>query len=183
MARRVNKRFLIVLTVVVVGGGAAAVAAQKLLWGRDPKPLIDEGDRAMAAGDYETAVERYRRAAGRKMGDPTILDRLGDAWNARAGESVEFLSNARGAWNSAVASDASYAPALQKLLDSFVEQAEVYPADNPAYVQIRDYATKLLALDSGNKRATAYLHLATVKPWLANVPTSTAEVDKSVQAQ
>ncbi len=124
MATRVNKHFLIVISSVIVGLGVVAFAGAKL-FNKDATSLIASGDASMANKDAQQAILYYKKAVGKQPSNPEILIKLGDAYNSIAGESIEYLGQARGAWSSALTLNAAYIPALERLTDSFAEQVQL----------------------------------------------------------
>ena len=65
MARRLNKKVLVVVLGVLVAGGGAVLGTKLLGRGAiDGKKLEAQGDAAFAKADYNEALLDYRRAQG-----------------------------------------------------------------------------------------------------------------------
>src|SRR5205085_11615485 len=86
MARRVNTRFLIILTVVIVGLGGAALVVSRLKSHPNAHAHLNAGERLLKEGNYEAATGEYANAV---RADPTNKElhvKLGDVANQRTGE-------------------------------------------------------------------------------------------------
>src|SRR6476469_7126392 len=105
MAKRVNTRFLIVLTSVFACLLSAAVIAKFTLIRPNAGASEAAGDRLFQEGDYKQAIERYRFAIGGVKNPAPLLVKIGDALNRMVADDPENLANARGTWTSALAHD------------------------------------------------------------------------------
>ena len=170
MAKRVNTRFLIVLTAVFACLIAAAVVAKYTVLRKDPRANEAAGDQHFKNGEYKQAIERYRFAiAGNKKPAP-LLVKLGDVLNVMVADDPENLNNARAAWSQAMASDPNHEPALQRLLDSYWEESELYPSRNDLYPRIYETAKRLAELRPGDTKVLTKRDIAGVRPWLNELP-------------
>ncbi len=180
MARRVNKRFLLILTIVVVGGLSILAGGAYYLMRPKPEKYIEAGDKFMAEKDYKAARDNYGQAYSLSK-DPLILVKFGDAMTQLAVSDPTLINQDVGAWRQALEIDPNCEPALRRLMNAYEDVAELSPrAEN--FQLLRDTATKLAAVDPGNTKAAALKHLATIQAWLAGVQTDPRVVDDNVKA-
>lgn len=188
MAKRVNKKFLIIITVAVCAFAGVALALNLLVFRRDAQSYITAGDRHMESRQYVEAVESYRRALSRDQSNVEILTKLGDAYNEMAGEDAENLGRARQAWMGALTLEPRYVPALTRILDSRWDYLQIAPGAVDEYAATRETAGILLdSLPESAKKerltASTRLHLATLLPWVRqNVPMSRQQIEQSIKA-
>src|SRR6186997_470267 len=116
MAKRVNTRFLIILTAVFACLIAAAVVAKVTVFRKDPKANEAAGDKEVQDGQYKKAIEYYRFAIAASKNANALLVKTGDTFNLMVADDPANLANARNAWSQALANDPKYEPALQRLL-------------------------------------------------------------------
>lgn len=182
MAKRVNKKFLIVLTVLVAVLGLGAFTAARVLRKKNPDRYRQLAEQAEREGDLKRARDQYRIAYAADPTNKQVLVALGDVYDRLAGEDLENLRQARIAWNAALQIDPKYAPALQRVLDTDWAQTELPGGGAPElYQHIREVAGRLAAADPANAaKAQARAHLATVRAWARGYPTQPGEVDKAV---
>src|SRR2546421_12483955 len=105
MAKRVNTRFLIVLTAVFACLIAAAVLAKVTVFRKDPKAHEVAGDNAVKEGQYKKAIEYYRYAIAASKNANDVLVKAGDTFNLMVSDDPQNLFNARAMWNQALAND------------------------------------------------------------------------------
>src|SRR5256885_14355162 len=98
MAKRVNTRFLIILTVAVGVALAAAASAHYVFFRKDPAAQARAGDALMQEGKPKEALERYKFAIAHKPADKELLVKVGDAYNALVVDDAQSLGLARAAW-------------------------------------------------------------------------------------
>src|SRR5438874_8397855 len=133
MAKRVNTRFLIILTGVVALAVLALLATHLVYFRKDPAAQVRAGDALLRQGKTREALERYKFALAQRPTDKDLLVKIGDAYNAMVVDDTQNLILARGAWSQAVANDPRYEPALDRLLDSFWQQLEASNGDGELY--------------------------------------------------
>ena len=78
MAKKVNKRFLVVLTIVVVAGGVMAMAAKIILpkfFKKNPEVLLAQSDAFEKQGKIEEAISAYQLAVVAGFSGP-LFDRV-----------------------------------------------------------------------------------------------------------
>jgi tetratricopeptide (TPR) repeat protein len=186
MAKRVNTRFLIILTSALACLLSAAVIAKFTLIRPNSGASEAAGDQFVKEGDYKQALDRYRFALGGVKNPAPLLIKVGDAFHHMVAEDPENLINARNTWSQALAHDPKFEPALQRLLDSYWEEAMLAErADSPArpdtYAAIRDTAERLSELRPADTKVKARQLIATAKPWLFNLPSKKDDAEKAVR--
>src|SRR5215210_4661379 len=106
MAKRVNTRFLVILTSVVGVMIAAVLVAHFVgVFQKDPAAQVRAGDKLLAEGKTHEALDKYKYALAHKPNDKEILVRLGDAYNQMVVEDTQNLGNARAIWHQVTAAD------------------------------------------------------------------------------
>ena len=184
MAKRVNTRFLIILTAGFAAVLVAALAVHFAFFRRDPAAQARAGDQLMKEGKPRDAIDRYRYAIAHNPTNRELLVKIGDAYNQMVVDDTQNLLQARGAWAQAVAADPRYAPALERLLDSFWQQMETSTLDGELYNRVRDTAQRLSDVRPTDTGVAAKVHIATIRPWLDGLSQvfKRNEVDNSVKA-
>src|SRR4051812_38376243 len=123
MARRVNTKFLTILTVVVVGLGLAALLAKKFLVRESPEKYVAAGQAYMGEKKYEEAVKNFARAVSLDSHNPSLWVAYGDALNQLSPTDVEYMRRARTAWDQALIVDPNYRPALDRMMQFWSDVA------------------------------------------------------------
>jgi tetratricopeptide (TPR) repeat protein len=188
MAKRLNKRFLIILT-SIVGLMLVGSVVVGFLLRKNAGSYVKDGDAAMARGDYKAARDAYGLANGREAANVQYLTKLGDACDALAAKDPENLMEARRAWNAAVTVDPKYVPALRRLANSYWDQVEGSPNSPELYRLVRESHARLLdALPADAPKAEraaveSRMHLGTLLPWTRmNAPLNEKDVGNAVAA-
>src|SRR4051794_34996209 len=185
MARRVNTRFLIILTVVIVGIGGAALVISKVKSRPNAHAHLDAAERLLKEGNYEAATAEYANAV---RADPTNKElhvKFGDVANQRTGEmGWQALDVARRSWTSALEIDPQYKPALQRLLDSYTEQLSQAPLSmQPAqFTALKDVASRLAQADPGNLRAQGVAQAVVIEQWLQGAALPQKTLDTAIKS-
>ena len=184
MAKRVNTRFLIILTAGFAASLALLLVGHFVFFRKDPAAQARAGDQLMAEGKPRDAVERYKFAIAHNPTNKELLVKIGDAYNRMVVDDSQNLLNARGAWSQAVAADPRYAPALERLLDSYWQQMETSTLDGELYNRVRETAQRLSDVRPADTAVAAKVHIATIRPWLDGLSQvfKRNEVDNSVKA-
>jgi tetratricopeptide (TPR) repeat protein len=185
MAKRVNKRFLVILTTVVLVGGVAGMGAMIVLQKinkKDPQQLVQESERLEKEGDFEGAIQTMQAAAGSRQQDPELRIKLGDLYYRTVAVDQQNFGKAREAWEGALSIDPAYKPALERHVDALWTYMELYPQHVPVYRAVREAAARLLAADPQNFKAQARMHIATVCQAEINATAKAKEVEDSVKA-
>lgn len=181
MARRINHKFLLILTVTVLGLGLTGLVVGKLIGKRhgDPQTLIREGDKLYNTGDFEKARDQYGMAVEADPVNTEALVKMGDALAKMASDDPSNLDRAHLAWNKAVSIDPGCGPALSRLLDSYWDYLELSPKAE-LYVKAAELAEKLLAVEPDNKEAAARRQLSVLQKWVRTQVASVQEVQTAM---
>ncbi len=180
MARRVNTKFLIILTLVVGGGGVAALVATKFLLKPNPDALVQQSDEALAAGDLDEGARFLQRAIGARPGDPTLRVRLGDVWLQQSRTDSDAPRRAMQAWNSALEVDPTHQPALDRLLTMFRQIVASSP-ESSNFAELRRLAERAVALQPDNYEIQGVIHQTIIEPAVAHgYPTSRETLEQAV---
>lgn len=180
MARRVNKKFLIILTCIVVGGGVALLAAGKLLFRHTPQEFVDAGDKYMQQHDYELAIRNYLQAHSMRPSDPAILIKVGDAFELRSVEEPAYSGKDRAAWNQALEAQTDYVPALERLFAVYKDDAQASSRPE-VFDRVRDIGRRLSAAKPDDISVKAYVASIPVRRLAAGIAVSDEEVDGAVK--
>src|SRR5262245_21969265 len=179
MARKVNKKFVIIISVVVLAlvFGAALVYRFKR---RDPRKLIAVADALMAEGKYQDAGNHYVGAA---MGlkDPTLWTKAGDVFYQITYDDRENIDRARQFWSQATSIDAGYVPALTRLLNDTLEVLDLGGQRPEFFDRAREFAEKIVQSEPDNKLAKATLPTLVIRGWLSGIETAPDKVDAAVK--
>lgn len=181
MARRVNTRFLTILTLVVVGGLVAVFVAQRYLSRKDPAKFEALGDELLAQNDLERAAQHYRYAFSLNPRDPKLLVKLGDVLKLIGQQKMEFQGEDLQAWNQALQVDPNYEPALRRLLEAFWDQAQHFPSAGNLQM-VKEFAEKLARVKPDDIPARSYPHFATIAGWERGLQTDPADIDAALTA-
>src|SRR5437764_13342387 len=152
MAKRVNKNFL--LPALVVGGVvmlAVGGIGARLLFTHSTSYYVSQGDALLAEGRFYEASQKYERALGKDMGNKELALKLGDTYQHLVGQDPGvYIPKTHAAWGRALELDPAYGPALQRELDSYVEQFRLmgyFGLSNELYFRIRDISQKSVRAD------------------------------------
>lgn len=185
MARRVNIKFVIILSSVlaVLAITAIAIFVVPALRDVDPAVLAKQGQDALKAGDIDNALRYYGRASASAMRKklpqtPELLMTMGDIYFDNLEKDRKFLNQAIGCWRSALVQDSSYLPAQKKLCDVLYQAAKIIGADSRSWDSLEQDLTKLINLDP--KNAEAYEHRA--ESILARLTIDEMSVDRQKRA-
>jgi|GEM_PF-4308290 len=175
MAKRVNTVFLLALTLVVVVMGVIGFGFYKYMHRPNAQKHVAAAKQYLQDNNYEGAQIEYTLAARLDRTNKAIYIDLGDVANRRGGEQgFGALEQARAAWQAALEIDPHDAVALNRLLDSYVDQISYAPSTmQPAqYSGLKDVAGRLYQDDPTNVRAHAYLLIAPIEQWMQGGPLS-----------
>lgn len=179
MKRRVNTKFLIILTVVIVGAGGGVVVLKKF-WHDNPAKYVKAADDFMAQGNYEKAAQNYGTAFGAgNQKDLDLLMKQAEAWRKLAETEPPYIGRTLACWSKTLEINHDYVPALEKLLAFWDEQSKSASADNrnTVYTRVREYAERLSKADPSNKLAAAKVPMTVVQGWLYGVATEPKALD------
>src|SRR5687768_7935813 len=128
MARRVNTKFLTILTCVVLGLAAAGVLAKKFLIRESPDKYVNAGRQLMDEKKFDEAARNFAHAVALDPKNPALWVQYGDALNELSAVDPEFLMRTRQAWESALSIDAANKPALDRMMQFWSDMANIYSA-------------------------------------------------------
>src|SRR5437016_1186223 len=122
MARKVNTQFILIVSLVMMGlmasGGGLYWYKKKH---KDPKKLLVQAVKSEQEGAFVVAAQHYG-SAGQIMHDPKLLTKAGDLYYARGYDDNENVEQARKYWNTAISTDPTYTPALERELACRMER-------------------------------------------------------------
>src|SRR6185295_13521714 len=172
MARRVNKKFLTILSLVIMGGLLATFAFSKLrktdtgiLWERADKQLALARQEKSAA-QYKIAKEHFVKAL---RADPNNLEgmiKFGDLLHELARYDLEEVGKDVQFWERTLEINPSYVPALERLVDAYMELCKLQPLPD-AFTRLGERAGTLHRVQESNIKAAAYEQIGVVGAWLA----------------
>lgn len=175
MAKRVNTVFLLALTLVVVVMGVVGFGFYKYMHRPNAQKHVAAAKQYLQDNNYEGAWIEYTLATRLDRTNKALYIDLGDVANRRGGElGWGALEQARAAWQGALEIDPHDPVALNRLLDSYIDQISYAPSSmQPAqYASLKDIAGRLYQDDSSNVRAHSYLLIAPLEQWLQGGPLS-----------
>jgi len=211
MAKRVNKRFLTILTLSVMGLLAAGVVLTRVLGGGNANDLIARGDECVklakqaarpTTGPATTqeaketkspdeylndAKTYYAKAAKLQPGNLDLWIRYGDVRHELARYDLTEVGKDMQAWQQAVEADPQYLPALQRLMDGCVVLTELRPTPE-SYVSLGQRAAalanakQLAKVNDRDVRPQAYGHIAVIGAWLAGKSMPESVIEKELAA-
>lgn len=182
MARRVNTRFLIVLTVIVLGLAVAVFVAQKVFLRDDPQEFVDAARELTEEKKYEAAEKNMRQAVALDQGRADLWLMYGDAASRLAGKDFEFAKIANGAWNKALEIEPANKEALSRLMR--LHMAELQQQGTPDFSQVispgLSVARKYAQVDPSNPTAAAGVHIFTIAGLTAGAQTDPQKVEEAI---
>lgn len=141
-----------------------------------------DGDRLYAEGKYAAALQAYSAAMGRGESSEICL-KLGDTFNQLTAEDVPNLYKARDMWDRASKLDKNSLPARRRLLDLWLEMADLSPGTRGQYlVRARDEAEAMLRIDPNEPRALFAQQLIVAELYIAGSSADTARVEEAIAA-
>ncbi len=180
MARRVNTKFLIILTLIIGGGAVAALVVQKFVLKKDPVALERQADEALANNELQDAARYLQQAIGAKPGDPALRVKLGDLYIQQTGEDADALRRAMGAWKSALEVDTRYLPALLRLVDVYKQIVQSSPQSGN-FAELKSLADRAVKIAPDNYEMQGVAQQAVIEPWVSQgYPTAGDIIDESV---
>lgn len=182
MARRINTRFLIILTLVVGGLVVGLFAARQFLFKKDPDELVRSAEQKIAAGELNSAVYDLGGAINARPGDPELRIRLGDLYVMMKKEDGDWQRKALGAWNSALQVDPNYVPALERLLRVHRQRTQLAPRVAGGFTDLKEIAGRLAKVQPDNFYAAGLEQRAVIESWLNGHVVPIEEVHSAVEA-
>src|ERR1043165_2515152 len=112
MARRVNKRFLTILTLVIMGCLIGLWALQRTLASGNMKNKWARGDKLFQEGSYQEAKLEYGSALRTQPNSVEGWVKYGDTMHELVRYDLEEMGNDVKSWERALEINATYVPAL-----------------------------------------------------------------------
>jgi tetratricopeptide (TPR) repeat protein len=184
MAKKVNKRFLTILTIVVVAGGVIAMAAKIILpkiFKKNPEVLVARSAELERQGKIDEAINAYQLACAADMSNLDRQVALGDLYLRHLTLDKQYLGKAYVAWTNVLGTEPHYKPALQRVLDlqwAFVESGGAPPK---TYIDARDAAAKLVETDPTDRQAAARLNRVEIAKAVNRLPADEKLVREGVK--
>lgn len=141
-----------------------------------------DGDRLYAERKFILALQAYAAVLSRKE-SPGVCVKLGDTFNQISADDVSNLYKARDSWDRAVKLDRNFVPARRRLLDLWLEMADLSPGTRGQYlVRARDEAEAILRVDPNDPRALFALQLIVAELYIAGSSADSARVEEAIAA-
>lgn len=180
MQRKLNTRFLVVLTVVVVGGVVVAVFGGGYLSKGTAQKHIQMAELYAREQRLADAAEEYKLAIQLDRRNPEVYLKLGDVLHQLVRSDFTVIDKDKQYWNLALEADPSYLPAMTRLLDAYLEDSQIWPGP-VSFSRVRDICSRIAAIDPTDSRAKANLHIAWLQGWMSGVETSPPQIDESLR--
>jgi predicted Zn-dependent protease len=155
--RRINQKFLAILTAVAVLIGGLGVAAYKLrdtFFPKHPEKYIAIGREALQRQDYAAARDNFAKAASMARAGAELDVLLGDSLNGLGSVDPDNVLAARNLWETALTVDPNYIPALERLVSFWHDELELRTRSQErtsVAAQLEKAAQRLLDSDPDNK--------------------------------
>src|SRR5512133_2454674 len=180
MQRKLNTRFLVVLTVLVSGTIIVAVVGGRYLFRGTAEKHVEMAKLYKDQGRLADAAEEYKLAIGLDRRNPEVYVNLGDVMHDLTASDPTAIDKDKQYWNMALEADPSYLPAMQKLLGAYLDDAQLFRRAG-MYAQVRDTCERILAVDPTDGRARANKHIALIESWLSGVATPADQITESIK--
>ena len=181
MARRVNTRFLTILTVIVLSISLTALVAHLVMGGETPEKFVATGQQLMNEKRYEEAAKSFGRAVQMNQKSPELWVLYGDALNEMSPLDIEWMHRARQAWGQALAIDPQYRPALDRMMQWYTDVANLDASSPDIFKGLNQTAQRLFEADPANAAAEVAIHTAIIRPWLAGVEDDPERIRKTIE--
>jgi tetratricopeptide (TPR) repeat protein len=179
MARKVNTRFLIIVTIVICCALIGAVGL-KYVYHHGPAYYASLAEKRLAAGDLQEAAQDYGRAFyASHPPDPNYLIKQGDLFIKLTARDPQMLGYAVSSWRKALEIDPQNVLALQRLLDIVVQEVQM-GVHAETLTMLTDYATRLHEADPSNAQAAAWVKIAPVDAYIGGVATDPIKLERQL---
>ena len=179
--RRVNTKFLIILTVAVIGVGLSALVIHKLRRG-DPAKYVKTAQSAFAQQHYEEAAKNYGHAVSIDARTPDVWVAYGDTLLQLIPKDPDNGGRALRAWQTALELDPHHKEALSRVLTILLADSETRGANTGKVMeQARDVAARLAKVDPTNKVALSAPHLLTIRGASQGMQTDPERIAEAAQ--
>lgn len=195
MAKRVNKRFLIILTLTVMGLLGAAVVGTTLLAQGNVEEYIAQGDEcldryraAMARPDSKVderldllkrAKETYEKALRKQSHNTDLLMKFAQVLHELVRYDLTLMERDVRVWQSVLEINPRHPEALKQMLEAALDRVELQP-NAEAYNWLEQRAKALVRADESDLRGKAYEHIATLGAWIVGKAMPEQAVDAQI---
>jgi tetratricopeptide (TPR) repeat protein len=189
MARkRVNVKFLVILTAVVVLGGASVLAVhyyrkQKL---QDPAHVIAAAEEYYRQGDLSKAADAFAMAVKLQPQNVPNLIRAGDVYYELSGRAPEAIEHARRMWTNALEAEPNNIEAQRRMMRLTVEEMELRnemrSVEALIFERVRSYASKIKQAQPDDSEAIVAEASTWILAWVSGVVTPASEVEAALKA-
>src|SRR5258705_1803924 len=162
MARRVNKKFLTILSLAIMGSLLTAVALPKLLRKTDTGILWERAEKQLAIAREQKSAEEYKLAKEYSVkayrADQNNVEgmlKYGDMLHELARYDLDEVGKDVQAWERTLEINPRYVPALERLVDAYMELCRLQPLPE-GFKRLGDRAAALHRVQEDNLKADAY---------------------------
>src|SRR5258706_11327762 len=186
MARRVNKKFLTILSLLIMGGLISLVVLPKLrkqdtgvLWQRaDKQAAVAREQKTPEA--YKAAKEYYSKAYRADQANVEGLVKFGDLLHESVRFDLEDMRKDLQMWDQALQVDPRYVPALERIMNAYIDGCRILPSAE-GFKILSEKAGALAKVQPNNIRAQAYQQIGIVGGWLSASPIKESDVEDSIK--
>src|SRR5947207_1089487 len=186
MARRVNKKFLTILSLIIMGSLIAAVAARKFMNRADSGMLWERADKQLAIAreqksldSYKVAKEAFQKAVRTDPNNADGMVKYGDMLHELARYDLDEVGKDVQAWERTLEINPRHFGALDRLVDAYMELSRLQPVPE-AFKRLSDRAAALHRAQEDNIKADAYEQIGIIGSWLGGSPTRESEIEVAV---
>ncbi|MEO6436029.1 MAG: tetratricopeptide repeat protein [Tepidisphaeraceae bacterium] len=180
MARRVNTRFLTVLTIIVVVLGVGALLMHFFSSSESPEKFVAAGQQLMLEKKYEEAAKAFGRAVQLDQKKPELWVAYGDALNEMSPLDVEWMRRAQEAWQQALVADPKYMPALDRMMQWYTDFANLDATNPQIFKGLHETARRLYEADPKNAAAEVAIYTSIIRPWLVGVEDDPKRIEQTI---
>lgn len=181
MQRKLNTRFLVILTVLVVAGLLVLVVGGRYLFRGTADKHLKMADLYTRESRYTDAAEEYKTAISLDRRNPETFVKLGDVMRLLTRTDPMMVDKDKQYWTMALEVDPTYLPAMQLLLNAYLEDIQYLPPTPLRFELVRDICNRILAVDPSDARAKAQLHMSWLQRWMVGVETPSQQIDESMR--
>lgn len=182
--RRLNTRFLVILTVAVGGTIVVLAFGVKYLFQTSAEKHIQMAELYRRENRLADAADAYKLAITRQRNDPELYVKLGDIYRELMRQDAAANGKDVDQYKMALLVDPAYLPAMQRLLERYMDEVPrvAYTRKTEVFTWVRDISARIVAIDPADMRAQEALHTSWLKSWMAGFETSSEQVDASMKA-
>lgn len=180
MARRVNKKFLIIVTVALCCALVGAVGLKYVMGHHGADYYAQLAVKQEAAGNLEEAAKDYGMAfyASHSQNTDYLLKQADLFYKLTATDSQQ-LNYAVGTWRKVLEVDPQNVTALTRMVDILSQEVQ-FGVRAETLSMLTDYATRLHSADPSNAQAAAWMKLAPVEAYIGGVATDPVKLERQL---